>query len=222
MEPQPTDPIWMHIMWFVAELLKIFLAAFLGAACAFAYERRKRLDEAREKRIVSLRDAQFALQSRINSFLVIATQYLKKHEKNPNRWVDLPPVLNVTNAPPIPLAELSFLLDNIDPNLLGEITVAWNRFDTVCRVITHRNRMHDEFQRLFEQGAISQHFQVQLTHFTDALYERLPDAVTYMHKIHKRIGAVIDKHFPGVNALRFAEDAERMIKDLQTSGSIVE
>jgi len=215
MEPQATDPIWMYILRFVAELLKIFLAAFLGAACAFAYERRKRLDEEGERRTLSLREAQFAFVTRINGLLVVSKQYLKDQKKNPNRWVELPPVLNIMNFPPVPLAELSFLLDNVDPNLLGEITIAQNKFETVRNIISTRNTMHDEFQRIFEQGKVSERLQVQLTNLTDSLCEQLPDTVIFMHTILGNIGKVMSKHFPKVNVLRLDAEVEEMIKNLQ-------
>jgi hypothetical protein len=215
MNPQTADPIWMQVLTLVADVLKIFLGAFFGAACAFAYERRRKRDDERHERTVALRDAQFALIARINSLLVIHKQHLAPQARNPNRWVELPPVLNVTTPPLIPMGELSFLLDDIDPNLLGELVVARNKFDTVCEIIVRRNEKHDEFQRLYEKGEISERLQVQLTHFTDALYEQLSDAVVFLHSVHGKLDQLMQKHFKGVNVLRFGHEVEQMIKDLQ-------
>lgn len=221
MTPQATDPIWMHILALVADVLKIFLGAFFGAACAFTYERRRKRDDARYNRTVAMRDAQFALNARINSLLVIHKQYLATQARNPNRWVELSPVLYVTASPVIPMGELSFLLDDIDPNLLGELVVARNKFDTVCEIIIQRNRKHDEFQRLFEEGKVSERLQVQLSHFTDALYDQLPDAVVFLYSVHDKLDRLMQKHFKGVNRLQLGSEVERMIRDLQQNNSSV-
>ena len=180
-------------------MLKIFLSAFLGAACAFAYERHKRLDDELKKRSISLREAQFAFGSRINSLLNVYNKYLKEHEKNPNRWVELPPVLNIMDVPSIPLAELSFLLDNIEPNLLGKIVIEGNKFEMIRSIISTRNRVHDEFQRMFEQGVTSKRLQPQLKDLTDSLYTLIPEALISMRSIHGSIGEIMRKHFPKVN-----------------------
>ncbi|MFC1461512.1 hypothetical protein ACFLQR_03215, partial [Verrucomicrobiota bacterium] len=219
MEPQPTDPIWMQILSLIAEVLKIFLAAFLGAACAFAYERRKRLDDELERRPFSLREAQFAFASRINSLLNTSKKYLKEHENNPNRWVELPLVLNIMDVPPLPIAELSFLLDNIAPNLLGKIIIEGNKFEGIRSTIITRNKVHDEFQRVYEQGAISKRLQIQLKDLTDGLYTLLPEALTSMQGIHEKIGQIMSKHFPKVNVLRLDPKVEEMIKNLQPTAS---
>lgn len=191
----------------------------VSIACAFAYERRRKRDEERRKQTVALRDAQFALVTRINGLLVIHKQHLAPQVGNPNRWVELPPVLNVTAPPVIPIAELSFLLDDVDPNLLGELVVARNKFDTVCEIIVHRNEMHDEFQRLFEKGEVSERLRVQLTHFTDALYDQLSDAVVFLHSVHGKLDQIMKKHFKGVNVLRFGSEVEQMIKKLQQAAA---
>jgi hypothetical protein len=138
MQPEVADPWWMNALLFTADLLKIFLAAFLGAACAFAYERRKKKEEDSVRRTTALRMAQFALSTRVNSLLIIHKQFLHQQKDNPNRWVELPPVLYVTNSPPLPMEDLGFLLDNIAPNLLGELYVAGNKFDTVSAILSSK------------------------------------------------------------------------------------
>jgi len=77
----------MHILILFADICKIFLGAFFGAACAFEYERRSKRDEKMKKQMVALRDAQFSLASRINSLLVIHKQFLVPQEQDPNRWI---------------------------------------------------------------------------------------------------------------------------------------
>jgi len=222
MQPKATDPILMHILWLIVDILKVFLGAFFGAAFAFAYECRRKKNEELSQRIISLRDSQFALVARVNSLLIINKQYLKMQAQNPNRWIELSPVLNVLTPPPIPLAEISFLLDDIDPNLLGEILVARNKYDTVCQIIAIRNRKHNEFQELYERGVTSKRLQTQLTDFTDALYYHLPSAVTFIHSVHSMLEEVMKKHFRVVKILRFEPESEQMIKELQQQNSLDE
>ena len=215
MNPQTTDPIWMHVFALIFDVLKIFLGAFFGAACAFEYERRRRRDDERQKRTIALRDAQFALTARVNSLLNVHKQHLEPQAQNSNRWIELAPILNVTSPPSIQVAELSFLLDDVDPNLLGELVVARSKFDTVFEIIAHRNQKHDEFQRLLEKEEVSERLHVQLTQLTDALYDQVPDAVTFLHSAHGKLYQVMQEHFKGVNVLRFGSEVEQMIKDIQ-------
>jgi hypothetical protein len=212
---EATNPIWMNTFALIVDISKIFLGAFFGAFCAFAYERRRKRDEERSKRTSALRDAQFALSARINALLVIHKQYLEPQTTNSNRWVVLSPVLTVTTSPVIPMSELSFLLDDIDPNLLGELVVARNKFDTVCETIIYRNKKLDEFLRLLESGEESKRLQIQLTHFTDALYDQLPDAVVYLHSVNGKLDQLMQRHFKGANILRFGNETEQMIRELQ-------
>ncbi len=215
MQPETTDTTLTQVLLFISDILKIFLGAFLGAACAFIYERRRKKDEDYFKRQTALRDAQFGLYSRIGSLLTIYTQYLAEQKSNPNRWVELHPVLSVTTPPPIPLAELSFLLDDIDPPLLEKLYVACDKFDSVLAIIAHRNEMHDEFQRMYEKKEISERLHVQLTSFTDYLYAQLPEALAYMDTEFDNLEQVMKKHFKGVTALRYGKEIKQRISDLQ-------
>jgi len=215
MNPEAINPIWINAFTQIFDISKIFLGAFFGAFCAFEYERRRKRDEERSKQTVALRDAQFALAARINTLLVIHEQHLAPQTNKPDRWVELHPVLNVTTTTVIPIPELSFLLDDVDPNLLSELVVARNKFDTVCEIIAYRNEKHEEFQRLFEKGELSKRLEVQLTDFTDALYDQLPDAVLFLHSVHGKLEQVMLKHFKGINVLRLGSKAEQMIKEFQ-------
>jgi len=217
MNPEPSNQIWITTTIQIFDVIKIFLGAFFGAACAFAYERRRKKDEERSKRTIALRDAQFAILTRINSLLVIHTQHLASQAKNLHRWVELPPVLYATTPTELPLAELSFLLDDVDPNLLGEIVVARNKYDTALKIIAYRNEKHDEFQKLFEQGKVSERLQVQLTNFTDALYDQVSDTLVYLHSIHSKLESVMRKHFKGINILRLGKEVDQMILSFQVN-----
>jgi len=81
------------------------------------------------------------------------------------------------------MAELSFLLDNVDPNLLGELVVANDKFDTICEIISYRNKKHDEYQLLYEEGKVSERLEAQLVDFTDALYDQLPDTLLFLYSV---------------------------------------
>jgi hypothetical protein len=59
-----------------------------------------------------------------------------------------------------------------------------------------------------------------LTHFTDALFDQLPDAAIYINSTHKKLEAVMHKHFPGVNALRFGNEVDEAIKNLQPTAPV--
>jgi len=199
----------------IADIAKIFLGAFFGAACAFAYERRRKSDEEQSRRSVVLRDAQFALIARIIRLLNVHQDYLVPQEKNQNRWIELHPVLFVTNPPLIPMAELSFLLEDVEPIILAELEVAKGQFDTVCAMINRRNEMHEEFQRLFESGNTSERLKVQLAILTDDLYEHVPDAVLSLYSVHCKLGKVMKRNFKNVEVLSIHGDPEQMIKKLQ-------
>lgn len=182
---------------FALDVLKLFIGAFLGATCAFWFERWKKGKEERERRINACRMAQFALISRINTLENIDVQFLKPHKDNPIRWVELPPILVSLHQPTIPVDDLSFLLDNLAPNLMGELHICNAKFDTCIQTIQLRNSLHEEFQKEFERNQIGQRLQVSLQKLTDDLYDSISSTKTHIEEQNIALGQCMKTQFPG-------------------------
>lgn len=208
-------PTWGQLMPdFVMEILKPFLGAVVGVVGTFVYNRRNE----RNKRKVALRDAQFALIARINNLICIYRQHLASQINNPNRWIELPPVMIAATPPSVPLEQLNFLLDDVAPNVLHQIVIARDKYDTICQVIKLRNERHEEFQRLYERHKISKRLSAQLKDLTDEIYEQLPEALQSLDALIGVLAETMRKHFKGVKILQFDVDVERVVKELQKKG----
>jgi len=215
------DPVWLQIGLFITEILKIFLGAFLGAVCAFAYERKSKAAEDKFRHSKAIRDTQFGLIDRITTLMNIIDQHMVSQEANPHRWVELSPFLHAYNLSPLPVAELSFLLDGIDPNLVQEVQIVSHKFDTVQQLIQVRNAAHDEFQRWHEQNQMSPRLQVHLVRFTDALYDQAPDTVLDMNRVFQRLGDTMSNHFRGINKLDLGDEVKQKIEGLQNKTATI-
>jgi hypothetical protein len=66
----------MHILILFADICKIFLGAFFGAACAFEYERRSKRDEKMKKQMVALRMLNSHSPHALIAFWFIHKQFL--------------------------------------------------------------------------------------------------------------------------------------------------
>jgi len=194
---QQTAPIAV----FALDVLKLFIGAFLGATCAFWFERWKKVKEERGRKINACRRAQFALISRINTLENIYDQQLKQHKDNPNRWAELSPILCPQHHPIIPVDELSFLLDKQAPNLLGELHICNVKFDMCLQTIQLRNSFHEEFQKEFERNQIGPRLQVSLQILTDDLYDHICSTKAHIKEQNIALGQYMKTQFPGCGIL---------------------
>ena len=142
----------------ILDVIKSLAGAFFGATLAFAFERWKKNREERNKRMNCCRITQFGLFCRVNTLNNILRQYLTPQQQNLNRWAELLPTLVVDEQPRIPLDELSFLLDSVEPNLLRDLYIAQSKYGTYIQLIrTHslqRSNITMKRKRIFSGGCL--------------------------------------------------------------------
>lgn len=159
----------------VWELIGIALSTFVGASAAFywniRYEKRKDIFEQYRAGI----RAQFAL---IRQYELLYS--VRKHSlddsgmrENPNRHLELRPYsITLDELPTILPAQLSFMLDIHDAELLHRMDVIENKFVTTVGTLKDRNLYHTEFQHEFAQlSMITVPRYAILKDMTDQLYD---------------------------------------------------
>jgi hypothetical protein len=196
----------------ILDVIKSLAGAFFGATLAFAFERWKKNREERNKRMNCCRITQFGLFCRVNTLNNILRQYLTPQQQNLNRWAELLPTLVVDEQPGIPLDELSFLLDNVEPNLLRDLYIAQTKYATYIQIIRTRDRLHEDFQVDCKKGTAGENDKVVLTQLTDELYDEIQPTIDYLTAVHDRLAGFMRKVFPGCNVLTFEmKDIEQTI-----------
>ena len=197
--------------------------AFFGSASAFYLGRVQQRSDRREKRHAALIAAQFALMSQWDIVEAIRLQHLEGVRSDTSRftklklyWFPMSPIF-------VPFADLTFVLETKEPNILHEIHLAEQNYRACVDALQLRNQELQKFYenprvahqiRDFETGAgiaaASQRDLIFLRQATDALYlsvdrtlPRLTDAIEKLEKLIKSM-------FPGRQALRMIPDSPPM------------
>jgi hypothetical protein len=136
-------------------LSAIFAAAFgafFGSLSAFYLGRFQQRSDRREKRHAALIAAQYALMSQWNIVEAIRVQHLEDVRKDPNRstklrlyWFPMSPSL-------VSFADLTFVLETKDPNILLNIHVAEQSYRSCAEALRLRN---EELKKFYENPRVS-------------------------------------------------------------------
>jgi len=130
-------PIWYRVgFWqrlplldhrLIPHVSAVFAAAFgafFGSLSAFYLGRVQQRSDRREKRHAALIAAQYALMSQWNIIEAIRVQHLEELRTDPGRFAKLKLYWFPMAPSFVPFAELTFVLETKDPNLLHEIQLA--------------------------------------------------------------------------------------------------
>ncbi|VGO18231.1 hypothetical protein [Pontiella sulfatireligans] len=174
------EEITVSFFTFTLESLKIIAGAFVGATAAFAFERRKKKDDEVERQKNVIVETQFALASRINFVTGVNKGSLNEHKDNPLRWIKLLPLEIHPVVPKIKIDELVFILFSKDANLLSEINLIDEAFDSFVGAMKRRNELHLDFQNHPEKP--NPNFEEIMTALTDGIYKYSEDLESSIEK----------------------------------------
>jgi len=138
----------------VSAIFAAAFGAFFGSLSAFYLGRIKQRSDRREKRHAALIATQYALISQWNIIEAIRAQHLEDLRDDPIRftklrlyWFPMAPFF-------VPFAELTFVLETKEPNLLHEIHLAEQNYRACAQALQIRNQ---ELQKFYDNPCVSHH-----------------------------------------------------------------
>ncbi len=189
--------------------------AFFGSLSAFYLGRVQQKSDRREKRHAALIAAQYALMSQWNIVEGIRAQHLEDLRNDPIRFTKLKLFWFPMVPTFVPIADLTFVLETKDPNLLHEIHLAEQNYRACAEALKMRNQELQKFYdnprvshqiRDFETGAGVSHAADRdllfLRQSTDVLYIAVDRALPRLVAVIEKLEKLINSMFPGKTALK--------------------
>ncbi len=199
-------------------LSAIFAAAFgafFGSLSAFYLGRVQQRSDRREKRHAALIAAQYALMSQWNTVEAIRVQHLEDLRNDPIRFTKLKLYWFPMVPTFVPIADLTFLLETEDPNLLHEIHLAEQNYRACVQALQMRNQ---ELQKFYDNPRVSHQILdfetgagvsratdrdlLFLRQSTDVLYIAVDRALPRLIAVIEKLEKLIKSMFPGKAALK--------------------
>lgn len=204
----------------LSALLAAAFGAFFGSLSAFYLGRVQQRVDRSEKRHAALIAAQYALMSQWNIIEGIRVQQLEKLRDDPSRFAKLK--LYRFRATPtfVPFADLTFVLETKDPNLLQDIHLAEQSYHACADVLETR---YEELQKFYDNPRVSHNILdfdtgagvveatakdvLFLRQATDGLYESFDRTLPRLASAVQKLEKLIKTAFPGKQALRMIPEA---------------
>jgi hypothetical protein len=199
-------------------LSAIFAAAFgafFGSLSAFYLGRIQQRSDRREKHHAALIAAQYALMSQWNIVEGIRVQHLEGVRTDPDRFAKLPLYYFRVSPNFVSFADLTFVLETEDPNVLQEIHLAEQSFQACVDALQLKNQEVEKFYqnprvahriRDFKTGAgtaeANQKEIFFLRQATDLLYTCVDRTLPRLANGVETLEKLIKSMFPGKKALR--------------------
>jgi len=206
----------------VSAVFAAAFGAFFGSLSAFYLGRLQQRKDRRQKQHGALIATQYGLMSQWNIVEAIRVQHLEHLRNDPIRftklklfWFPLAPTF-------VPFADLTFVLETKDPNLLHEIQLAEQNYRACAQALQIRNQ---ELQKFYENPRVSHHIRnfetgagvsrasdrdlVFLRQSTDGLYITVDRALPRLVVVIEKLEKLIKSTFPGKTALKM-EALEQM------------
>lgn len=189
------------LIWpsYLFDFFKIGFATFAGAFFAFKIEKNYKERQEKIKNFRSGKRAQFALMSQYQSLLPAKRDNLDPLEKDKNRHITLLPFPHYSQYDKIDIEALLFILDEPDKNILNELSVANNKFQTILGTIEKRNEEHEDFQKrsakIGEEGALNIATYHILKDLTDSLYDQFEDSMETSLELHQKLYSFLKMYY---------------------------
>ena len=209
--PALDEQLLPHVVAFAAAVF----GAFFGSLSAFYLGRLQQQSDRREKRHSALIAAQYALISQWNIVEGIRVQHLEEFRNHPARFTKLRLFVFKISPSYVPFSDLTFVLETEDPNILHDVHLAEQSYQSCMEALTVRNQQLEKFyenpnvtHRIlnFETGAgiteASQKDLLFLRQATDALFTSVDRTLPRLAAAIEKLEKVSKVMFPGKRALR--------------------
>jgi hypothetical protein len=193
--------------------------AFFGSLSAFYLGRVQQRIDRREKRHAALITAQYALISQWNIVEAIRVQHLESLRDDASRFTKLKLFHFRISPTVVPLADLTFVLETKNPNVLHEIHLAEQSYHACAEALQLRNQ---ELQKFYDNPRVSHQIRnlktgagvaaaserdlIFLRQATDALYVSIDRTLPRLTSSIKELEKLIKLMFPGKQALQMIPD----------------
>jgi hypothetical protein len=206
----------------LSALFAAAFGAFFGSLSAFYLGRVKQRSDRREKRHAALIATQYALMSQWDIIEAIRVQHLEELRSNPSRFTKLKLYWFPMIPSFVPFADLTFVLETKDPNLLHEIHLAEQNYRACAQALQIRNQ---ELQKFYDNPRVSHHVRdfetgagiaaasdrdlLFLCQATDGLYTAVDRALPRLVAAIQKVEKLITSMFPGKTALKMTPIEQR-------------
>lgn len=182
------------------------MGTFGGAYFAFLFERKHAAKKERSMNLASLRKAQFALFSMFNCALSIKNQALDPKRDDEHRYASMPPLHVFSKTVPIDLGSVSFILEGDRAQMLSEMMIAEESFNTFLSVLSERSACHLLVQSIIAKhgaDAVGKDIEAKIKNLTDSTFEMNSESIGKTKAAFDAIGVYIKTKYPKEKALRF-------------------
>ena len=199
----------------VSAVFAAAFGAFFGSLSAFYLGRVQQKSDRREKRHAALITAQYALMSQWNIVEAIRVQHLEQVRNDPIRFTKLKLYWFPMAPTFVPFADLTFVLETKNPNLLLEIQLAEQNYRACAQALQIRNQ---ELQKFYDNPRVLHQIQdfetgvgvsrasdrdlIFLRQSTDGLYIAVDRALPRLIAAIQKVVKLIKSMFLGKTALK--------------------
>lgn len=139
------DPMECSFMQTLLTPLATLVAAFLGAYCAFSLNDNARARQTVRDQVAAVNRALFVLTRQFNLLRGIQNQVINPVREDDTRFIKMRPSLPLSiGFPKLDMDSLSFLLETEYHNLLLELLIEQERFESALQAMNERSRLHLE------------------------------------------------------------------------------
>jgi hypothetical protein len=199
----------------LSALFAAVFGAFFGSLSAFSLGRVQQRSDRRERRHAALIATQYALMSQWDIIEAIRVQHLEDLRNDPIRFTKLKLYWFPMVPSFVPFADLTFVLETKEPNLLHEIHLAEQNYRACAQALQIRNQ---ELQKFYDNPRVSHHVRdfetgagvaaasarelLFLRQATDGPYIAVDRALPRLAAAIHRVEELIKSMFPGKTALK--------------------
>lgn len=192
--------------------------ALMGSLSAFYLTVLQQRRDQREKRHAALLRAQYALMSQWNILKGIEKSLLAPHRESSDRFLRMPEFRSFGSPARVPFDDIAFISSSDEPNLLQEIHIAEQKFDTAVEALRLWNdwchKLHNsadvevrDFNLSTGAAKLAAPPQMifYLKKYSDVIYEVTDEAIPKLKGEVQAVEAYVKRCFKGMKALKMVE-----------------
>ena len=202
------SPDWFNIL---TSGLVACLGALVGALTAFRLEVLRQNKSQRRQQVASANRAIFTLGQMLITLLEIKHQCIDPSKQDTLRHVTIRPTIELNSPLKFDVAQLTFLLETSQPDLLNQLLLQERRFLGFIDGWNHRSALHlnelqpkleragfedGDFEQQDIKNALGQALTANMIMLTDELVQQNDDAIRSINEFSEKLGKELNKLFP--------------------------